>query len=358
MSKTGGRRAPKKYSLTELRDRISSKLPWKEQRRRHTDETRRVELAYGANLSFAASEAYRLLRTNLSFALPDENKCRIIGITSANAGEGKSMTALNLSYMLAESNKTVMLIEGDMRLPTISKRLGVDPAPGLSNMLAGLNSGKEVVRDAGLADGLLILPAGDIPPNPSELLGSEQMKTALEVFSQMVDYIVLDLPPINEVADALVISRIVDGMVVVVRQNYTSRRSLADAMRQMEQANAKVLGFVISDADTLNKWGGAKKYKYNKYKSRYGYGYGYGHYAHSQPQGSEVFQYYGELSADEVTADEEPVETLRKEPPPKPRTERALKAADDTRNASDMARPAKKNTSSKRSGQNTKTRND
>ena len=353
MSKKDGRVASKKNSLTKLRDRVLGKLPVKKTQRRETEE-QRGELAYGANLSFAASEAYRLLRTNLSFALPEENKCRVIGITSANAGEGKSTTALNLSYMLAESNKTVMLIEADMRLPTISKRLGVDPAPGLSNMLAGLNSGKEVVRDAGLVDGLLLIPAGDIPPNPSELLGSEQMKTALEVFTQMVDYIILDLPPINEVADALVISRIVDGMVVVVRQNYTSRRSLADAIRQLEQANAKVLGFVMSDADTLNKWGNAKKYKYNKYNSRYGYGY----YAHGQPESSEVFQYYGEISEGELTADAEPVMEPERAAPPSPKTDRAAKAADDAKSAANTSRPAKKNASSKRGKQNAKPRND
>ena len=234
---------------------------------------------YGKNLNFAAAEAYRLLRTNLMFSLPDEQRCRIIGITSSNAGEGKSTTALNLAYMLAEADKTVMLIEADMRLPTISKRLGLETTPGLSNLLAGLSSGKEVIRKTSLEDKLLIIPSGDIPPNPSELLGSEQMKTALEVFSQSADFIILDLPPINEVSDALVVSRLVDGIVMIVRQNYSSRRALAEAMRQLEQANAKVLGFVMTAANTMNKWSGYKgNYKkYSKYGYRYGYGYGYGY---------------------------------------------------------------------------------
>lgn len=234
---------------------------------------------YGKNLNFAAAEAYRLLRTNLLFSLPDEQRCRIIGITSSNAGEGKSTTALNLAYMLAEADKTVMLIEADMRLPTISKRLGLETTPGLSNLLAGLSSGKEVIRRTSLEDKLLVIPSGDIPPNPSELLGSEQMKTALEVFSQSADFIILDLPPINEVSDALVVSRLVDGIVMIVRQNYSSRRALAEAMRQLEQANAKVLGFVMTAANTMNKWSGYKgNYKkYSKYGYRHGYGYGYGY---------------------------------------------------------------------------------
>lgn len=231
---------------------------------------------FGEGLSFAAAESFRLLRTNLSFALPDEKNCRIIGVTSANAGEGKSTTAMNLAYMLAEANKSVILVEADMRLPTISKRWGINSSPGLSNLLAGLNSGREVLRDPGITDGLRLIPSGDIPPNPSELLGSEQMRMTFEVFSQMTDYIIFDLPPINEVSDALVVSRVTDGIVMVVRQNYTSRRSLAAAMRQLEQANTKILGFVMTDADTMNKWGSYKKYKRYHY-GRYGYGYGYGY---------------------------------------------------------------------------------
>lgn len=248
-------------------------------REKSAEESPENNPTYGKNLNFAAAEAYRLLRTNLMFALPDEQRCRVIGITSSNAGEGKSTTALNLAYMLAEADKAVILIEADMRLPTISKRLGLEPTPGLSNLLAGLSSGKDVVRKTSLEDKLLIIPSGDIPPNPSELLGSEQMKTTLEVFSQTADFIILDLPPINEVSDALVVSRLVDGIVMIVRQNYSSRRALAEAMRQLEQANAKVLGFVMTAANTMNKWSGYKgKYKkYSRYGYRYGYGYGYGY---------------------------------------------------------------------------------
>ena len=239
---------------------------------RDKKETETVaDTTYGKNLSFAAAEAYRLLRTNLMFALPDEQRCRVIGITSANAGEGKSTTALNLSYMLAEADKRVMLVEADMRLPSISKRLRIPSSPGLSNLLAGLSSGREITRKLDAEDNLIIIPSGDIPPNPSELLGSDQMKTAVEVFSQAADFIILDLPPINEVSDALVVSRLVDGLVMVVRQNYANRRALAEAMRQLEQANAKMLGFVMTAADTMNKWSGYK----GKYKSYYNYKYGY-----------------------------------------------------------------------------------
>lgn len=219
---------------------------------------------YGKDLSFAAAEAYKLLRTNILFALPDEKKCRVIGVTSASSGEGKSTTALNLAYMLAEAGERVLLIEGDMRLPTVSKRLGIAPSPGLSNVLAGLNGVKEALQESGLHKRLQIISSGDIPPNPSELLGSSPFRILLELLSGNFDFILIDLPPVTEVSDPLVASKLTDGMVVVVRQNYANRRALADTIQQLDYAGAKVLGFVLARADT----GKGKKY-YKRYGKAY-----------------------------------------------------------------------------------------
>ena len=224
---------------------------------------------FGKDLSFAAAEAYKLLRTNILFALPDGQKCRVIGVTSAISGEGKSTTALNLSYMLAQAGERVLLIEGDMRLPTISRHLYLPPSPGLSNALAGLCETKEIIWESGLHKRLQVISSGDIPPNPSELLGAKSIGILLEVLSGDYDFIIFDLPPVTEVADALVVSKLTDGMIVVVRQNYGSRRALADAMQQLEYVDAKVLGFVMTRA----RMGKGKKY----YK-RYG---GYGKYGTS-----------------------------------------------------------------------------
>lgn len=205
---------------------------------------------YGKDLSFAASEAYRLLRTNVLFALPDEKKCRIIGITSAGSGEGKSTTTLNLAYMLAEAGEKVLLIEGDMRLPTISRRLHLRQAPGLSNVLAGLSEIQEAVQESMLHERLKVISSGDIPPNPSELLGAKCIHSLLEHLSEKYDFILMDLPPVTEVSDPLVASKLTDGMIMVVRQNYANRRVLADAMRQLHYAGAKVLGYVLACAGT------------------------------------------------------------------------------------------------------------
>ena len=224
-------------------------------------------------LSFAAAEAYKLLRTNLLFALP-EKECRIIGVTSSIRGEGKSTTSVNLAYTLAQTGKRVLLVDGDMRLPTIAQKLEMGGTPGLSNLLAGLSAERDCLRKSSYFDNWYILPAGDIPPNPSELLGSERMHALLDRYKDVFDYILLDLPPVNIVVDALVITKWTDGVIVVVRENYTDRRALDACMYQVEKLGAKMLGFVMTDANA----GGSSYKNYGKYGKRYGgsdYGYGY-----------------------------------------------------------------------------------
>lgn len=235
------------------------------------------KMLLGSKLGFAASEAYKLLRTNLVFALPDEQKCRVIGITSSVRGEGKSTTTLNLGYTLAETDKKVLIIEADMRLPTISKRLGLQNAEGLSDLLAGISYGSDVMQESGLHPELKVITAGSIPPNPSELLASERMKKTLEVLSEEFDFILLDLPPVTAVSDPLVVAPLVSGMIVVVCQDYTNRRALDETVRQIEFSNAKLLGFVMNRSNVQEKsrkhYG--KKYGYSgKYR---GYGYSGSH---------------------------------------------------------------------------------
>ena len=226
----------------------------------------------GEKLNFAAAEAYKLLRANLMFALPDgEEDCRVVGVTSSVRGEGKSTTTLNLAYSLAEAGQYVLVIECDMRLPTLAKRLGMDGVKGVSNLLVGLCNGSEVIKRTEIHQNLYVLPAGEIPPNPSELLGSERMKVVIDTLKKDFDYILLDLPPVNAVSDPLVASKLTDGIVLVVRQNYSSKRAISEAVRQLNFVDAKILGFVMTDSNTAAP--GRKKY-YKKYG--YGYSYGYG----------------------------------------------------------------------------------
>lgn len=211
-------------------------------------------------LNFASQEAYKLLRTNLMFSTCDEEKCKIIGLTSALRGEGKSTTAINLSYVLAEANKKTLLIEADMRLPRIQRLLQFQETVGLSNVLAGVNKLEEAIRRGVFWDTLSILPSGESPPNPSELLSSMKMKHILSTLAEDYDYIIIDLPPITAVSDGLAISTLLSGMIVVVRPDYCDRHALADTMRQMEFLNVKILGFVMNCRGQKQRK--RKKYEY------------------------------------------------------------------------------------------------
>lgn len=240
--------------------------------RQNTKEIQQQKTMLCDGLSFGAAEAYKLLRTNLQFALPDK-PCRIIGVTSSVRGEGKSTTSVNLSYTLAQSGKRVLLVDADMRLPSVATKLEIPGKPGLSNLLAGLNNEKSCLMVSNYFDNWYIMAAGDIPPNPSELLGSDRMHSLLERYTKFFDYIVIDLPPIDVVTDALVISQWTDGLILVVRQNYTERKALNSCMYQISKLGAKFLGFVMTDAAM-----GEGSYRhYGKYGKSYGYGYGYGY---------------------------------------------------------------------------------
>lgn len=214
----------------------------------------------GKGLSFGAAEAYKLLRANLAFSFPENNGCKVVGVTSSVPGEAKSTTSANLAYALAEAGKRVLLLEGDMRLPTLGKRLKIKQAPGLSNLLVGQCSGNEVLQGSGLLRNLQVITAGSIPPNPSELLASEQMETSLRVMRDYFDYIVVDLPPVSEVSDAVTISKYLDGVLIAVRENYAEKKMVAETVRQLRFASARILGFVMTCSAQQQK--GYKNYHY------------------------------------------------------------------------------------------------
>ncbi len=199
-------------------------------------------------LEFAAKEQYKLLRTNLSFTLPDGLKCPIIGMTSSNRGEGKSTTSINLSYVLAESGKRVLLIDGDLRVPSIARKMEIEKSPGLTNLLMGQEISDFGIFRSKILNNWYVLPSGDLPPNPSELLGSRRMESVLTALSEKFDYIVIDLPPVNLVSDALAVSKLITGMIVVVSEDYTEKKELEQCYRQLQLTNVKVLGCVMNNA--------------------------------------------------------------------------------------------------------------
>ncbi len=219
------------------------------------------------NLEFSATEQYKLLRTNLNFTLPADQKCAIIGVTSSMRGEGKSTTAINLSYVLAESGKRVLLIDGDLRIPSVAKKMNIKNTPGLTNLLMGYETQRFGDFKSSLLDNWYVMPSGELPPNPSELLGSRRMELVLKTLAENFDYIIIDLPPVNIVSDALAISGFITGMLVVVRQDYTEKKELEQCFRQLSLSNVKVLGCVMNEAkDGKRSYGKYKKY-YRYYKS-------------------------------------------------------------------------------------------
>lgn len=227
----------------------------------------------GKQRPFAMAEAHKRLRTNVLFSFPDESACRVIGVTSSMAHEGKSTTAINLAYDIAQAGKKVLLIDADMRLSRFAKVLDVKRSPGLSNLLVGATGSEDtVVQHSEMLGNLSIISCGSIPPNPSELLSSKRMSFLLDTLKKVYKYIIIDLPPISEVSDALIVSKLTDGMIVVVRQDYADKRLLDDVVRQLRFNDANIIGFVMTCAEQEAKY--YKKY-YKKYGGKYGH---YGDY--------------------------------------------------------------------------------
>lgn len=224
----------------------------------------------GGNISFAAAEAYKLLRTKLQFSFTDDNECHIIGISSALSGEGKSLTSINLAYTLTQLDKKVLLIDCDMRRPTLAKKLGVRRRPGLSSFLTGQSDFEDIVQLFEVSkdeSAFHVIVAGECPPNPVELLSSARMENVLTGLRKIYDYIILDLPPVGEVSDAMSVAKNIDGMLLVARQNLCNRLVLNEAVRQFEFVDTKILGVVFNC--TSEHIGGYSNGYYKKYYKSY-----------------------------------------------------------------------------------------
>jgi capsular exopolysaccharide synthesis family protein len=222
-------------------------------------------------MSFAASEAYKLLRTKLQFSFADEtHTCRVIGVSSAMTGEGKSLTAVNLAYSLSQLGRRVLLIDCDMRRPSICDKLPIHNDPGLSEFLSGQAQAENLIQFCGLEEdksAFHVIASGRVPPNPMELLSSSRMAKSLTKLRNSYDYIILDLPPVGEVGDALAVAKYTDGLLMVVRQDYCNRLALSAALRQFEFVDTKILGVIFN---AISEEGGGYGYRYGYgYRSRY-----------------------------------------------------------------------------------------
>lgn len=244
----------------------------KEPENKSREAERKTTALFGADIPFSALESYKLLRTKLQFSFTGENGCRVIGITSALSGEGKSVTAINLAYSLSELGKRVILLDGDMRRPTLAEKLHIKKDPGLSSCLTGQRDLANLVQYCELPENekaFHVITAGINPPNPVELLSSNRMDVVLDTLRKHYDYVIVDMPPVTEVSDVLAVAQKLDGILLVVRQNVCNRIALNATVRQLAFVDAKILGVVFNG---ITEQGGhyGKKY-YNKYyQKRYG----------------------------------------------------------------------------------------
>ena len=219
---------------------------------------------------FIMREAYTTLRTNILFSLPQEG-CKVIAVTSSEQSEGKTTNCLNTAISFGLLGMKVLVIDCDLRRPRISKLVGQKDDKGLSHALVGLASSHEIVKKTDFQN-LDVICAGEIPPNPTELLGSERMAALIEGLRFTYDYIFLDTPPVCVVPDALILAKHIDGMVLVARSGSSDKRGVAEAVRRLEFSGVKLLGYCLSDIELKEKKYGYKKYGYSKYGySKYEY---------------------------------------------------------------------------------------
>jgi non-specific protein-tyrosine kinase len=192
------------------------------------------------------SEAYRTLRTNLDFASLDEALETLV-VTSAGVGEGKSTTLANLAAVSAETGRKVILVEGDLRRPSLHQIFGLANDVGLTSvMMDDSAQASPPVQGTGI-EGLSVLTSGPLPPNPAELLGSRRMDEVIAALRDMADQVFFDTPPIVAVTDAAVLATKVDGVLLVISAGKTRREYARSAVQRLEQINARLVGTVLTN---------------------------------------------------------------------------------------------------------------
>jgi succinoglycan biosynthesis transport protein ExoP len=210
----------------------------------------------------AVAEAYRVLRTNLLFTCPGTGG-RVLVVSSANPGEGKTTTAANLASALALNGAKVLVMDADLRRPTLHQHFATSKMPGLSDLIVGRNQPSEVVQTTRYK-GLHILPCGYTAPNPAELLGSNAMREIAGALRKMYDWVIIDTPPILAMADTPILCRLADGLVLVMAAESTSRPAVQRSVDSVTAVGGKVIGAVLNKVDLKRN-----SYYYSHYYGEY-----------------------------------------------------------------------------------------
>ncbi len=247
----------------------------KEEEKRTAFTKNDIKKILSSESPFVVKEAYSSIRTNLLFMQKGE-KCPVFVVTSPTANNGKTINSINLAISFAQMGKRTLLIDGDMRNPTIHRMFSIPVKNGLSEILAGLTDNITVSKTD--IENLSVLTGGKIPPNPSELLSSSRMDQLLEFVKEHYDCVFIDTPPINLVTDSTVFAQKSTGYILIVKSGITDKADVREAVAGIENIGGTILGVVLNDIASVSKkyYSYYRKYDY-KYKYSYGYGYGYGY---------------------------------------------------------------------------------
>ncbi|MBI4515433.1 MAG: polysaccharide biosynthesis tyrosine autokinase [Deltaproteobacteria bacterium] len=209
------------------------------------------------------AEAYRTIRTAIMLSRAD-NPPQLVLVTSGQAGEGKTVTAVNTAITLAQSGARVLVVDADMRRPRCHRVLGTENGHGLSTVLTGQSELDEAIRETGISR-LFFMASGPLPPNPAELVGSRKMRELLAQLREKFDYVLIDSPPVLPVTDAVLLSTMADGVVLVTRGQHTPKEVVRQARDRLDYARARILGVVLNNVNVNS----GDYYYHNRYTYSY-----------------------------------------------------------------------------------------
>lgn len=216
-------------------------------RKKNTAETKGVSLITLADQASPISEEYRTIRTNIQYTMVDK-ELKTLVVTSSNSSEGKSICAANLAVVFAKAGRNVLLIDADMRKPTVAKTFGLSNSQGLSTLLSNKEARLEQVVHSVGVERLSVMTSGPKPPNPSELLDSLRMGRLIQELKEQYDLVIFDISPVLPVTDSQIMASKVDGTILVIREKMSKKDSALKAKSLLQMAGANVIGVIYNGA--------------------------------------------------------------------------------------------------------------
>jgi capsular exopolysaccharide synthesis family protein len=237
-------------------------------RRKHRDRAGQLgnrDLIVHNHPKSSVAECCRTIRTNITFMSADRPRKTIV-VTSASPREGKTTVAISLAISLAQSGKRILIVDTDLRKPRIHRAFGKSLNRGVTSILVGEHSAQEAIQETEIP-GLSVLGSGPIPPNPAELLHTEQFRGLLAELAKSFDHLIFDSPPLAAVTDAAIISPQVDGTILIIHTQRTTREALRSALRQLRDVSGHLTGGVLNEVDLSTHRYGYSSYYYYRSES-------------------------------------------------------------------------------------------